>query len=362
MVGGRLSRVLSGRAAGCARLSTSPSQAQPGSLVGFRWLEAGLSQSPVSTRKGPRLHPGLHKLDVNADWLVFDNAKYANEMRLKEGRFDGHSSEVLETSEPQAERETWRLVSNYLCSKYPSNFAVTEAGEGGEPIVVSVTVGKHHRSVSPRSYGYLEAAARLAQEDLFVLTTTNGVRLASAACCFSFAGAGERARSRQSLDQLHARVGGYEKDLSSSVTRYFKNLTAPVWRSNWSISLSDNLIPSADRDFLNPQKRAETFDAPPEDPEHVLTKLAKDGVERSCFCKVEYQTIRNLETPNAVLFTVHTYVVPFANLSPQAARNLAANVANACEHDVRIYKNLQDRRIADFILTYLNNKGSQAAS
>lgn len=326
--------------------------------MGSRWLEAGLSQSPVSTRKGPRLHPGLHKLDVNADWLVFDEAKYASEMQLKETCFDCHSGEVLEASEPQAERETWRLVADYLCTKYSSNFAVTEAGEGGEPTAVSVKVGEHHRVVSPRSYGYLEAAARLAQEDLFVLTTTNGVRLASAACCFSFAGAGERARSRQSLDQLHARVGGYANDLSSSVSRYFKNLTAPVWRSNWSISLTDNLIPSADRDFLNPQKRAETFDAPAEDPEHVLTKFTKNGVGTSCFCKVEYQTIRNLETPNAVLFTVHTYIVPFINLSPQAARNLAANVANACEHDVRVYKNLQDRRIADFILTYLNNKGN----
>ena len=40
--------------------------------MGLRWLNAGLSQTLVETKRGPKLNPGLRGLDLR-DWLLFDD-------------------------------------------------------------------------------------------------------------------------------------------------------------------------------------------------------------------------------------------------------------------------------------------------
>lgn len=315
--------------------------------AGYKWLQAGLSQSPILTKKGPKLHPGLHKLNYE-DWLVVDASKYHEEMELKDRRFEHEREKVFVSSHPEAEKEIWELVSAYLCKKYPEHF---------EMVGECAARGPGERFVEDSNS--LLRAARLAQEDLFLLVDG---RLVSAACCFSFAGAGKRARNRESIDELHRRVGGFDSDLAKPVKRMFANLNDPVWRSNWSVSLTDSLVPTADRDFLNPTKRAETFSEElSETPENLLEMFRRDdGVENSCFCKMEFQTMTKLTSiQGAVFFTVHTYVESFRDLSPRAAEHLAQNVQHAANHEVKVYKNLADRNVADHIINYLREKSQQ---
>lgn len=313
---------------------------------GLRWLEAASSQSPVGTARGPRLHPGLHKLDVAQDWLRVEPDRYALDMRLKERAFAEERDDVLVATGDAAERETHELVVEFLTRKHADKFSRTAGG-------VAVKMDGYERVVTSPS---LEAAARLAQEDLLILRREgDAVRLVSAACCFSFARAGARARARHSLDELHAKVGGYDDDLAGPVSRAFKSLAHPVWRANWSISLSDDLRPRPGRDFLNPEKQKRLFDTTTPD---AFARVEEMGVEAAFFCKTEYQTLRALKTPGTILFTVHTYVEPFTRLTPAAAASLAANVRHAQHHKVKVYKNLGDPRLVDALLAFLNERAA----
>lgn len=332
-------------------LRPRPSRLRTTVAPGLRWLDAASSQSPVGTARGPRLHPGLHKLDVTDDWLRVEPDRYALDMRLKEKAFAEERDDVLVATEDEAERETHELVVEFLTRKHADKFARTAGG-------VAVSMDGYERVVASRPS--LEAAARLAQEDLFVLRREGeSVRLVSTACCFSFARAGARARARHSLDELHAKVGGYDDDLAGPVSRAFRRLAHPVWRANWSISLSDDLRPRPGRDFLNPEKQKRLFDATtPAD--YALARVERRGVEATFFCKTEYQTLRTLETPGAILFTVHTYVEPFCRLTPAAAASLAANVQNAQRHKIKLYKNLGDPRLVDMLLGFLHERAASS--
>mmetsp|Transcript_27162 Transcript_27162/g.87767 ORF Transcript_27162/g.87767 Transcript_27162/m.87767 type:complete len:356 (+) Transcript_27162:1045-2112(+) len=207
------------------------------SANGYRWLEAGLSQSPVATRaSSPKLHPGLHKLDVEKSWLHVEDDCFARDMLLKELVFGdpGERDDVLVVgAEPEAEWEVWELVSAFLTRKFPETFTKVDG------TAVRASRGDYDRVVDAAKTTPLEAASLLAQEDFFIL---NHDRLVSAACVFSFGAVRRRTRERQSLDELHAKVGGYRRDLATIVTKAITTVAtkSPMWRSNWSFSLSDS--------------------------------------------------------------------------------------------------------------------------
>jgi len=332
------------------------------SANGYRWLEAGLSQSPVATRaSSPKLHPGLHKLDVEKSWLHVEDDCFARDMLLKELVFGdpGERDDVLVVgAEPEAEWEVWELVSAFLTRKFPETFTKVDG------TAVRASRGDYDRVVDAAKTTPLEAASLLAQEDFFIL---NHDRLVSAACVFSFGAVRRRTRERQSLDELHAKVGGYRRDLATIVTKAITTVAtkSPMWRSNWSFSLSDSMRPTPDRDFLNLEKRTTVHgetDGPTDFVEAKVAALARlraDGIGENLFCKIEFQTLRRLPRSQRVLFTVHTYVEPFNRLTPRAATHLATNIRLATDHDISLYKNLEDPDVTDVILRYLDDKATE---
>ena len=325
-------------------LSTAP---------GYRWLEAGLSQSPIQARSGPRLHPGLHKLDIEKEWLLVED-ELPKELLMKEAVFDGaERDDVLVTgAEPEAEREVWDLVAAYLPLKFPEKYERIDSDR------VRIRCDNYDRLVDATARTPLEAASLLAQEDFLILRDDC---LVSAACVFSFGAVGRRAGNAESLDQLHRNVGGYARDLGSIVKKAVTTVDKPMWRTNWSFSLTDSLRPSVDRDFLNLEKRLNVHGDHVDEAsakEDARTKLQAAGLGNMLFCKIEFQTLRRLPLSNAVLFTVHTYVEPFHRLTPNAAKHLATSITIAQHHDIAVYKNLTDPDITNDILNYLNDVSS----
>ena len=112
--------------------------------------------------------------------------------------------------------------------------------------------------------------------------------------------------------------------------------------------------------MLDLEKRARRFpDAPLTEwdgPDGAVKRLDAHGAGYTVFVKVEYQTLRRLPRhTDFVLFTVRTHLTPLRCLmaQPAAARVLAENVRGAVQLDFRFYKGLDDPRIAQRVLAYL---------
>ena len=332
---------------------------------GYRWLEAGVSQSPVLGRHRAKLHPGLYKLDVKKEWLVVEEETYGRDMLMKEAVYRSSEREAVVAraaeeekaeEEVSAEEEVFELVAEFLTTRYPDIFRF----EGKNKNAIRVCKGAYDRVVT-RGENALEAASLLCQEDLLLLRDD---RLVSSACVFSFGAV--RRRTGQSLDAIHEKVGGYARDLGRIVNTAITKVTVerPLWRSNWSFSLTDSMRPSVDRDFLNLEKRrqvhGERTSLNVDDVRQATLDFfqEKGGIGKALFCKIEYQTLRRLPKSQVVLFTVHTYVEPFDRLTPKAADHLAQNIHLASIHDIALYKNLTDPALTALILNYLQDLAS----
>ncbi|KAL1506974.1 hypothetical protein AB1Y20_007838 [Prymnesium parvum] len=341
--------------------SPLPSPPPPG--VG--WLDEGLTRSVVGTPRGPRLHPSLHGLDLR-DWLLVDVSTYGAQMSAKFSALRLRRAEVLQAEDAttlEAQREVAALLLAHLPARYPSHFEAR--GEAR----LHVAVGGFGGEVDVAAYASpLEGAARLVQEDLVLMRRGGGgaedeYHAAAAAVAFSFADLPRRVQQRQSMAALHAKVGGYEADLHRPVSRALHALKvgSPMWRTNWAFSFSGAIEPHPDRYLLNLQKRARLFpDAPVTEwdgADGAVRRIDARGAGDVLFLKTEYQTLRRLpRNSDFVLFTVRTHLTPLRSLEafPAAAARLAENVRGALQLDFRFYKGLDDPRVAERVLSYLD--------
>ena len=345
-----------------ARFATYP--ASPG----LRWL--ALSQSPVSTRNGPKLHPQIRRLDVDRDWLLVEDGTYDRDVRLKRELFADVRSrcEVLATDDPttlDAQRECWTDISEHLARRFPERFSLRRDDVTGEVSAVEVAGAE---CVALEDYSTpFEAAANVVQEDLLLMRASPSsslppsYSLAAAACCFSIVQVGERTRRQLSMEALHASVGGFERDLGAAVGRAMAGVTheTPIWRANWDVSFSSEMWPHTDlTDILDLEKRRRIFpDAHEDDLADDAVRLLREFGVDALHVKVEYQTLRRLHrNADCLLFTVHTYLEPFHALDPRAAACLATNIRNAAAHDIAKYKGLDDAGIVALIVDYLDKR------
>ena len=340
---------------------------------GLRWLDAGLTNTQSERRKGGlKLHPGIHGLDLR-DWLIFDDEEScAQEVALKARALEERRPDVLQIDDGStldAQKEVHDMIVEHL--KLHGRMAHDAVGQ---------------------TPGDLEAAARLVPEDLILMhPSADGQFCAVAACvCFSFGDLSNRIQNAQTMAQLHAKVDGYDTQLESPVNRFLESLKVerPVWRTNWSVSFSGSLEPDVLRYILNPEKRRRVLpdSKPPSDwgdgPDGAVKLLDSRGVADSLFVKVihihqycttpylsiahmlavvsrqvEYQAMRRLPVNSGyVLSAVKTFLEPFSALrsQPRAAESLATNVRRAIQTPFRVYKGLEDERIQQRILAYLD--------
>ena len=329
-----------------------------------------MTRTVTDTRRGPKLHPGLHGLELR-DWLLVDEHTFAEQLGEKESALAHRRDEVLQASGHfGAQEEVRQMVIEHLLARYPEHYTREEESIG-------VAVGGYERSVDvpaaqPAGAPPLEAAAgappleaafRLVQEDLVLMQRASSeeaggeeadpeYRIAAAAVAFSFGNLEERVGSRHSMAELHAKVGNYDRDLHKPVARAMHALKpgSPMWRTNWTFSFSGSMT-RPKQQVLNLERLG------PSDADALVARIDASGVAEVLFVKTEYQTLRRLpQHTDFVLFTVRTLLTPMSALEglPAAAALLAENVRGAAELDFRFYKGLGDRRIVERVVEYLD--------
>jgi hypothetical protein len=161
----------------------------------------------------------------------------------------------------------------------------------------------------------LERACRRVEEDLCVLV--DGALVAGCVCFLSHWRLSDKIG--QPLTEVHARVPGYEPELSAKVDTFLRRLTTEsvVGRRNFTIhELPDLYAPVA------PAPRG----VPP--PEQWL--------------RSERQTLRRLPRSNAVLFTIRTQQVQLRDVDVATRRRLAARLQAEPEQLID-YRDLTER-------------------
>ena len=211
----------------------------------------------------------------------------------------------------------------------------------------------------------LELASRLAQEDFVMLRRTNdgdgGGRteqhIVTAACvCFSFNRVPERIG--QPLVSVHRSVSGYEESLATPMDRLISGLRpgASVNRSNWDLKWSGNL--KAHFDFREAADFYSDVDARPD----AVEVLDREGVGRSLYLKVEFQTLLRLTENDAfTLFSIRSFNEVLANIEniDGAAAALAENIRSVdAGSSFAKYKGVASEGVRRRILAYLDSCGA----
>ncbi|MEE2774165.1 MAG: DUF3445 domain-containing protein [Pseudomonadota bacterium] len=141
----------------------------------------------------------------------------------------------------------------------------------------------------------LLTASMLVQEDMLVLVKEKGQHVLKAGVlCFPASWTLEEKMNR-SLTSIHSPVAEYEPGLANRIEKMVTNLRPNIhlWRANFLLYDDFELFqPRRERDEKgNPHKT-----------------IAK-------FLRVERQTFSKLKNNGALIFTIHTFVIPFNKLS-----------------------------------------------
>jgi hypothetical protein len=234
-----------------------------------------------------RLTLGLRRLDLDA-WLEVDEHR-DRELALKRDLL-AHAHDDLVVHLPEADAaadEALALVVDWLAAHHP---ALPRApGTGLHPV---------------------EAAGRLVQEDLCVLTRGPAAwELTAASVCFP-----SRWRPAEKLGlsvaAIHDPVPGYAV-ISDPVDAALDRLDVrrPMWRLNWTLLPSPELC-----QLPGPAPGGEQ---------------GYPGIDGLTF-RVERQTLRRMPATGAVLFTIRTHTAPLVRLvgDPRRAADLRATLGS----------------------------------
>lgn len=224
---------------------------------------------PDAQAGDPRL-PGTQPCDADG-WLCVDDA-YAAQLVLRTQLIGTRPDAVL--YEPESTRDTGREVLDEALKILPDlGFEVSQ----------DTVVCPDGRCVQIDRDAPLHTLGHLVQEDICILQKQGDEHvLTSAVLCFP---ANWRLAEKINcpLTTIHDPVDEYDANISRRVQRLFDGVRTgkPLWRFN--------KLSYADADLHQPYKRAVTDEMP--------------------FVRSERQCILRLPQTNAVVFTIHTYVV-----------------------------------------------------
>jgi hypothetical protein len=191
----------------------------------------------------------------------------------------------------------------------------------------------------------LDWLGRQMQEDLLIMAedAARGTPLIAGQLCF---GAGWCLDDKlgQSFLAIHDPVPLFGERIGRSADLLMQRLKPghPVARLNWSMSASPTLNHAPALAHLR-------RDA------HLGVDPANAG-ER-CHLRVERQTLSRLPETRGILFTIHTYVTPIADVisaEPQARAQRIAGVLRTMPESLQRYKGID--RFRDPLLAYLDNQ------
>ncbi|RDL41788.1 Uncharacterized protein BP5553_01767 [Venustampulla echinocandica] len=273
---------------------------------------------PIRPRTALRTSMGLRRLEVS-NWLTIDK-NYNPEHGLRVNLLSSHKPQVIQClpGSEEACHEVLSLVVDFLTSRFPQHFTVTNTSEGRR-IYNSLT--NETFVIGQACPNPLEVAARLAMEDFTVLmkdANTGEYRLQASATLFP-AGWKLQERIGMSMAKLHGPVPKWKEQLSGHVNRYFDHLTAKssMERTNLFIQTTPDLFVDGPEMPRSPSEAAIT----PSD----------------LWVRRERQIFRRLERCGAVLFTVRTYMQRLVEVEGAQVEALKTQV-EGWDEDIMDYK------------------------
>ncbi|MEM9971505.1 MAG: DUF3445 domain-containing protein, partial [Pseudomonadota bacterium] len=147
----------------------------------------------------------------------------------------------------------------------------------------------------------LRTLGRLIQEDICILQPgPAGHRLTGAVLCFP-ASWNLAEKIGHPLIRIHAPVGEYDDRIAQSVQRIFDTLRPerPVWRAN--------ALLYAEPELYSPRRE---------------TEPTRDITENGGYLRSEKQVLRRLPRTHALVFSIHTSVVPVERLRAEERASL----------------------------------------
>lgn len=244
--------------------------------------------------------PGMLPLEMS-DWLRADDA-FAAQMASRDDLIANRTSlvhRVLPEALPAAQ-ECLDMVLAHLAGR--NDYAVN-AGSVRRPDGVEVAVDR----TAP-----LVTLGRLVQEDICILQDgTGGHRLTAAILCFpSHWTLGEKIG--RALPGIHSPVAPYDSEMARRVQRLFDGIRTerPLWRAN--------ALFHSDAELFAPRREAD----------------ARQGTawDEARFLRSERQCLLRLPRTRAVVFSIHTYIVPLDRMAAAAPDLVAALRARRLAH------------------------------
>ncbi len=246
-------------------------------------LHQRLPSAPWMAEATRRL-PGLQPLVDKDGWLLRDEA-YSGQMALRDRLVAERRNDVIAVL-PVAEAAVAELHGEVLRILRGRDGYRWSEGQCLRPDGVEVDL------VPDDPLGTL---ARLVQQDLCVLEKPQGAAehmLTAAVLCFPASWTLAEKIGRGML-AIHDPVADYDVEMARRVQRVFDHLRvgAPIWRQNAMVYV--------DPDLFQPR----SVDAPRQDR------------ARGSYLRSELQALMRLPRTGAVVFSIHSYVLPMAALS-----------------------------------------------
>ncbi len=254
---------------------------------------------PVAAWMAPatRRLPGIQPLDPAA-WLQLDE-RYAAQMAYRD-RLIAEVPATVHALAPAARPAAGELLDRVLAELARLPGFERRTGALRRPDGVTVPIDRTRPLIT---------AGRLVQEDLCLVEKRDGAHvLTGAVLCFPASWSLEEKFLRP-LDRIHRPVAAYTPDLARRVDRLFDAIRPeqPLWRAN--------ALLYADPELHQPRRETDPRSAPP------------GGKAR--YLRAERQCLLRLPETRAVVFSIHSYVVPRDRLTAAQRAGLAAHPVTA---------------------------------
>lgn len=251
--------------------------------------QSKLPFTPWMQEKTRRL-PGIQPV-AKGEWLLRDEV-FARQMAYREQLLVDRRNQVFRETKASraAQSELLDIVLLELDDGYSRNGTIVTRPDAGR-------VDISHDAP-------LIAAASLVQEDLLIMEWQDGEPgLTAAVLCFPASWTLDE-KFTKGLLGIHDTVDEYDANMAKRVQRMFEAIRPeqPLWRANFLLY--------SDADLYQPRREGATRETP----------FAPQ------FVRVERQTLRKLPETGAVVFGIHSYVVPLENLSADEQLSLKEHV------------------------------------
>ncbi len=243
--------------------------------------QRAIFQNRIPFDVSPRDLPGIRPLEQD-DWTLVDDA-YAGQMAYRTHLIETNRSAVCALSDTAFPAASELLdYALDLFNRAPDRGFDIKADRVRRPDGVEVSVDRSDP---------MATLGKLLQEDLCILEKHGEEHvLSGAVLCFP-ASWNLHEKYLRPLTRIHAPIASYDHQIAKRVQRLFDGVQVgrPLWRFN--------LLWYSDPDLHQPRRE--------QDPPRPMPK--GDGPR---YCRSEKQAIFRLPKTNAVVFSIHTFVLP----------------------------------------------------